>query len=131
MNGKIMQINCSIDDIRYLESKALACQAVYTRNRSIRFRNNVIGRCRQRQKRGKLELLEDKIQLPQFNWLYKNSKFYRLVKIIQKAKRLLAFHHCLIAKGVDCERKHQDRTIDALRATYLALRHRIQYYNEL
>ena len=39
MHGKRIQMNCSIDDIRYLESKALACREVYTRHRSIRFRN--------------------------------------------------------------------------------------------
>ena len=130
MHGRRMQINCSIDDIRYLESKALACRKVYTRDRSIRFRNYVMGLCRQIQKRGIFELLEDKIQLPRFNWLYKNSKIYRLVKIIQEATRLLAVHHGLILKGVDCERKHQYRTIGPLRAACLALRYRIQYYDE-
>ena len=68
---------CSIDDIRYLESKALACRKVYTRDRSIRFRNYVMGFCRQIQKRGIFELLEDKIQLARFNWLYKTSKKYQ------------------------------------------------------
>ena len=130
MHGRRMKINCSVDDIRYLESKALACRKVYTRDRSIGFRNYVMGLCRQIQKRGIFELLEDKIQLPRFNWLYKNSKIYRLVKIIQEATRLLAVHHGLIAKGVDCERKHQYRTIGPLRATCLALRYRIQYYDE-
>ena len=130
MHGKRMQIKCSIDDIRHLESKALACRKVYTRDRSIRFRNYVMGLCRQLQKRGIFELLEDKIQLPRFNWLYKNSKIYRLVKIIQEATRLLAVHHGLILKGVDCERNHQYRTIGSLRATCLALRYRIQNYDE-
>ena len=50
--------------------------------------------------------------------------------MIQEATRLLAVHHGLIAKGVDCERKHQYRTIGAVRATCLALRYRIQYYDE-
>ena len=58
------------------------------------------------------------------------TQIYRLVKIIQEATRLLAVYHGLIAKGVDCERKHQYRTIGALRATCLALRYRIQYYDE-
>ena len=133
MHGKRMQIKCSIDDIRYLELKVLACQKVYNRDRSIRFQNYVMGFCTQLQKREKKtrnELLEDKIQQPRFNWLYKHSKSYRLVKILQEATRLLALHHGLILKGVDCERKHQYRTIVSLRAVWLALRYRIQYYGD-
>ena len=130
MHGKRIHVKCSIDDIRNLESKALSCRKVYTRDRSIRFRNYVMGLCRQIQKRGIFELLEEKILLPRFNWLYKNSKIYRLVKIIQEATRLLAVHHGLIQKGVDCDRKHQYKMIGSLRATSLALRYRIQHHDE-
>ena len=50
------------------------------------------------------------------------------MRIKQEATRLLAVHHGLILKGVDCERKHQYKTIGSLKAACLALR--IQNYDE-
>ena len=130
MHGKRIHVKCSIDDVRNLEAKALSCRKVYTRDRSIRFRNYVMGLCRQRQKRGIFELLENEIRLPRFTWLYKSSKLYRLVKIIQEATRLLAVHHWLVEKGVDCDRRHQYKTPSFFKATCLALRYRLPFYDE-
>ena len=130
MHGKRIQVKCSIDDIRNLEAKALCCRKVYTRDRGIRFRNYVMGLCRQIQKKGLFELLEDKIISPRYTNLYKSSKLLRLVKIIQEATRLLARHHGLVTKGIDCNQNHEYKTLGFIKAFYLAARYRIQYYDE-
>ena len=57
-------------------------------------------------------------------------KFHRLVETFHEGTRLLAHHHRLIAIGVECTHDHQKKAPNQRQALYIAVRYKIQFYDE-
>ena len=104
---------CSTKIIRNVETQALSCRNVCTKDHGMRLRIYVLGLCREIQTKSLGSLLDDKISLLRLNWPYKKSKLYRMAKIVREATQLLAAHRRLsspsIEINVDCGRSFASR----------------------